>query len=54
MKQIIVRDKNLWHLSHEGLDLKNPRNEPKYDRILEMCYSLEKAPDKATYIDIIF
>ena len=40
------KDKNLWHLSHEGLDLENPANEPKYDEILELGVSPEKAPDK--------
>ena len=47
-------DKNLWHLSHEGLDLEDPANEPKYDEILEMGVSPEKAPDKATYVTISF
>ncbi len=48
------KDKNLWHLSHEGLDLENPANEPKYDEILEMGVSPEAAPDKATYITLHF
>ena len=48
------KDKNLWHLSHEGLDLEDPANEPKYDESLEMCASPEKAPDKATYITLSF
>ena len=48
------KDKNLWHLSHEGLDLENPANEPKYDEILEMGVSPEKAPDQATYITLSF
>ncbi len=48
------KDKNLWHLSHEGLDLEDPKNEPDYDAILELGVSPEKAPDKATYIDIDF
>lgn len=48
------KDKNLWHLSHEGLDLEDPANEPKYDEILEMGVSPEKAPDKATYLTIHF
>ena len=42
------KDKNLWHLSHEGLDLEDPANEPKYDEILEMGVTPEKAPDKPT------
>ncbi len=48
------KDKNLWHLSHEGLDLEDPSNEPKYDEILEMGVSPEKAPDKATYVTLHF
>ena len=48
------KDKNLWHLSHEGLDLEDPANEPKYDEILEMGVSPEQAPDKPTYVTIHF
>ena len=48
------KDKNLWHLSHEGLDLEDPANEPKYDEILEMGVSPEKAPDVPTYITLTF
>lgn len=48
------KDKNLWHLSHEGLDLEDPANEPMYDKILEMGVSPEKAPDKATYLTLTF
>ena len=48
------KDKNLWHLSHEGLDLEDPVNEPDYDKILEMGVSPEKAPDKPTYVTISF
>lgn len=48
------KDKNIWHLSHEGLDLENPENEPKYDNILELGVTPEKAPDKPTYITIEF
>ncbi len=48
------KDKNLWHLSHEGLDLEDPWNEPMYDKILEMGVSPEKAPDEATYITLSF
>ena len=48
------KDKNLWHLSHEGLDLESPANEPDYDKILEMGVSPEKAPDQATYVTIGF
>jgi len=48
------KDLNLWHLSHEGLDLESPANEPDYDKILELGVSPEKAPDKATYVTISF
>ncbi|HBT65209.1 MAG TPA: argininosuccinate synthase [Ruminococcaceae bacterium] len=48
------KDKNLWHLSHEGLDLEDPANEPNYDAILEMGVSPEKAPDKAAYVTVSF
>lgn len=48
------KDKNLWHLSHEGLDLENPANEPDYDKILELGVTPEKAPDKPTYVTITF
>ena len=44
----------MWHLSHEGLDLEDPANEPKYDDILEMGVSPEKAPDRPTYVTISF
>ena len=48
------KDKNLWHLSHEGLDLEDPANEPDYDKILEMGVSPEKAPDTPAYVTISF
>lgn len=48
------KDKNLWHLSHEGLDLENPENEPKYDEILELGVSPQKAPDKEEEIVLGF
>ena len=48
------KDKNLWHLSHEGLDLEDPANEPMYDEILEMGVSPQKAPDAPTYVTISF
>ncbi|SJN22518.1 Argininosuccinate synthase [Marinilactibacillus psychrotolerans 42ea] len=48
------KDKNLWHLSHEGLDLEDPLNEPKYHSILEMSVTPEQAPDKPTYVNIDF
>lgn len=50
------KDKNLWHLSHEGLDLEDAGNEPLYDKegFLEMGVSPMKAPDKATYVTLDF
>lgn len=48
------KDKNIWHLSHEGLDLENPANEPDYDKILELGVTPEQAPDEPTYIEIEF
>ena len=50
------KDKNLWHLSHEGLDLEDPANEPQYEKpgFLEMSVSPIAAPDKATYVTIDF
>ena len=50
------KDKNLWHLSHEGLDLEDPGNEPQYEKegFLEMGVSPLKAPDTPTYITLDF
>ncbi|MBR4867957.1 MAG: argininosuccinate synthase [Clostridia bacterium] len=50
------KDKNLWHLSHEGLDLEDPGNEPTYEKkgFLEMGVSPLDAPDKPTYITLDF
>ena len=50
------KDKNIWHLSHEGLDLEDPANEPQYEKkgFLEMGVSPIDAPDKPTYITIHF
>ncbi|MDE6745570.1 MAG: argininosuccinate synthase [Oscillospiraceae bacterium] len=50
------KDKNLWHLSHEGLDLENPANEPMYEKegFLELGVSPIQAPDKPTYVTIHF
>jgi argininosuccinate synthase len=50
------KDKNLWHLSHEGLDLEDPANEPMYNKegFLEMGVSPEMAPDMPTYVTISF
>ncbi len=50
------KDKNLWHLSHEGLDLEDPANEPNYDKpgFLEMGVSPFQAPDTPTYVTLDF
>lgn len=50
------KDKNLWHLSHEGLDLEDPANEPQYNKegFLELGVSPEQAPDQPTYVTIHF
>ena len=50
------KDKNLWHLSHEGLDLEDPANEPQYNKpgFLEIGVSPEMAPDAPTYVTIHF
>ena len=47
-------DRNIWHLSHEGMDLENPWNEPKYDNILKLMVTPEKAPDTPEYVEIEF
>ncbi len=47
-------DRNIWHLSHEGMDLEDPANEPNYDKILKLMVSPEKAPDAPTYVEIGF
>ena len=48
------KDKNIWHLSHEGLDLEDPANEPMYDKILELGVDPIAAPDVPTYIELDF
>ena len=50
------KDKNLWHLSHEGLDLEDPANEPQYEKegFLELGVSPLQAPDQPTYVTIHF
>ena len=48
------RDDNLWHISHEGLELEEPSNEPELGRMLRMSVPPEKAPDKPEYVEIEF
>lgn len=48
------RDKNLWHLSHEGLELEDPSVEPNYEKLLHLSVTPENAPDKSEYVEIEF
>ncbi|MBQ9764645.1 MAG: argininosuccinate synthase [Lachnospiraceae bacterium] len=48
------RDRNLWHISHEGLELEDPANEPNYDHLLVLGVSPEKAPDEGEYVTLSF
>ncbi len=48
------RDRNLWHISHEGLELEDPANAPNYDHLLVLGVSPEKAPDQGEVISLTF
>ena len=48
------RDRNLWHISHEGLELEDPSLEPNYDHLLVLSVSPEKAPDEGEYVTMTF
>jgi argininosuccinate synthase len=48
------RDDNLWHVSHEGLDLEDPMNEPKLKGMLKMCVPPAEAPDLPEYVELAF
>ncbi len=48
------RDRNLWHISHEGLELEDPSVEPNYDHLLVLSVSPEKAPDEGEYVTMTF
>ena len=48
------RDRNLWHISHEGLELEDPACEPNYDHLLVLGVSPEKAPDEGEYVTMTF
>ena len=48
------RDRNLWHISHEGLELEDPANMPNYDHLLVLGTTPEKAPDEGEYVTISF
>lgn len=48
------RDRNLWHISHEGLELESPANEPNYDHLLVLSQTPEKAPEEGEYVTLTF
>ena len=52
--QSYSRDRNLWHISHEGLELEDPSVEPNYDHLLVLSNSPEKAPDEPEYVTMKF
>lgn len=52
--QSYSRDRNLWHISHEGLELEDPACEPNYDHLLVLGVSPEKAPDEGEYVTMTF
>ena len=54
VKNSYSRDRNLWHISHEGLELENPANEPDYAHLLVLGNTPEKAPDKPEYVTMTF
>ena len=54
VKNSYSRDRNLWHISHEGLELEDPANEPDYDHLLVLGKTPEQAPDKAEYVTMTF
>ena len=53
-KHSYSRDRNLWHISHEGLELEDPANEPNYDDLLVLGVTPEKAPDEGEYVTMTF
>jgi argininosuccinate synthase len=53
-EQNYSRDENIWHLSHEGLDLEYPDAEPDYKNLLKLSVSPEDAPDEPEYIELVF
>ena len=48
------RDRNLWHISHEGLELEDPANEPNYDHLLVLGVSPQQAPEEGEYVSMTF
>ena len=53
-KDLYSRDRNIWHISHEGMDLEDPANEPQLDSLLKLTVPPEKTPDEAKYVTIGF
>ena len=53
-KDLYSRDRNIWHISHEGVDLEDPWNEPQLNSLLKLGVSPEQAPDEAEYVTIGF
>lgn len=53
-KHSYSRDRNLWHISHEGLELEDPANEPNYDHLLVLGTTPEKAPEEGEYVTMTF
>ena len=53
-EQSYSRDENMWHLSHEGLELEDPAMEPNYKHLLQISVSPEDAPDKPEYVELDF
>ena len=54
MSHSYSRDRNLWHISHEGLELEDPSNAPNYDQMLVLGVTPEKAPDEGEYVTMTF
>ena len=54
MSHSYSRDRNLWHISHEGLELEDPANEPNYDHMLVLGVTPERAPDEPEYVTMTF
>ena len=54
VSQSYSRDRNLWHISHEGLELEDPSCEPNYDHLLMLSVTPEKAPDEPEYVTMTF
>ena len=54
VSQSYSRDRNIWHISHEGLELEDPANEPNYDHLLVLGVSPEKAPEEGEYVELTF